>query len=410
MKVLLINRRHFVGGGADKVYLNTGELLKDHGFNVAYFSTSNENNEFTEYAQYFTNITDLKNATFIEKIKLVNKYLYNTEASQKLSVLLKRFNPDIAHIHLFYGALSASILKTLKQFKIPTVITIHDYRLLCPANAMLDKNWNICEACKGKKFFNCLVKRCSHGNFFNSAIITAEAYLRAYGIVPTKLIDHFIFVSQFSRRKHISFDVKYENRSSLLYNFTNFLPFESTIKGDYLLYFGRLSREKGVINLINAVKKSSTKLLIVGEGTQRDQIIKETKGIGLIKYVGFKRGHELNGLIQKSSFIVVPSEWYENNPMTIVEAFSMGKPVIGADIGGIPELVSKDTGFLFKSGDLSSLSEVLDKANKIGEEEYKKISNNCRVFAEKHFSKEKHFQTLSKIYQSIINESKKSCQ
>lgn len=402
MKVLLINRNHFIEGGADRVYLNTGKLLQEHNCEVAYFSTKNENNLSAAHSQYFIENITPKNISIYGKIISVKKYLYNTAASKNLSALITEFNPDIAHIHLFYGALSASILKTLKKHKIPIVITIHDYRLLCPANAMLDRHGIICEKCKNNRFYNCTLKRCSSGNIFYSAIISVEAYMRQYLIKPIKYIDHFIFVSQFSLNKHISFDNRYSNKSSHLYNFTNSSACKFLIKGEYLLYYGRLSKEKGIINLINAVKKTNAKLKIAGSGPQKEEIINTIKGFAGIDYIGFKTGLELNELIEKCSFVVVPSEWYENNPMTVVEAFSLGKPVIGSRIGGIPELVNIDTGLIFDSGDLTSLSNAIYRAEKMEIDEYKRLSKNCWEFAQTNFSKDQHLKELYKIYQDII--------
>ncbi|MBC7886427.1 MAG: glycosyltransferase [Ferruginibacter sp.] len=404
MKALLINRIHFAEGGADKIYLNTGNLLQEHNIEVAYFSSKNEHNLNSSYSQYFIENIAPRNITIKGKIRLSRKYLYNTEASKNLSDLITDFKPDVAHIHLFYGVLSASILKTLKKHKIPIVITIHDYRLLCPASTMLDKNGVVCEKCKSNRFYNCTLKRCSGGNVFYSAILSAEAYMREFVIDPLKFIDHFIFSSQFSLEKHISFDNRYSNKSSQLYNFAVSTTYNFLEKGGYLLYYGRLSREKGIMNLINAAKKRNVKLKIVGTGPQEEEIKDIIQGFTNIECTGFKAGSELNELIANCSFVVVPSEWYENNPMTIVEAFSLGKPVIGSKIGGIPELVNNDTGVIFEPGNVLSLANAIDLAENMDINEYKRISNNCLDFARVNFSKDTHFQTLNRLYNSVINE------
>jgi glycosyltransferase involved in cell wall biosynthesis len=407
MKILIINRNHFVGGGADRVYLNTGNILVTNGHDVAYFSTVNDNNLDSNEKEYFVSNIKTRNSSFYSKIKGVKKYLYNNEASDNLAKLIKDFKPDVAHIHLFYGVLSSSILKTLNDFNIPIVTTIHDYRLLCPANAMLDKSGQICEKCKNDKFYNCILKRCSEGNVFQSSVIASEAYLRKFVFDPLILVNHFIFVSEFSKNKHISFDKRYTKKSSHLYNFGTSSGSESkVIKGKYIFYYGRLSKEKGILNLINAAKKTNSKLKIAGAGPQKEEVLKVIEGFSNIEYVGFQSGVDLNNLIKKSSFVVVPSEWYENNPMTIVESFSIGKPVIGSNIGGIPELVNKKTGYIFESGNLESLINSIELSEKLTEEQYDSISHNCFDFAKKHFSKEIHFMELLNIYQKVINENK----
>lgn len=406
MRILLINKNHFIEGGADRVYLNTGKLLEENGHDVAYFSTSNEQNFNSDYADYFVQENKPRNGSFLTKVKGVTKYLYNQEAQDNLQRLIQDFQPEVAHIHLFYGVLSASVLKTLKAYRIPIVITIHDYRLLCPVNAMLDKEGRICESCKNDKFYNCISKRCSEGNIFQSTVVTAEAYMRKFIYDPVTYINHFIFVSKFSRNKHISFDNRYKNKSSHLYNFSNSDANSNSIgtRGDYLFYYGRLSKEKGILNLINAVKKTNSKLIIAGTGPQKEFVLKEISGIPNIEYVGFKSGTALNDLIVKSSFVVVPSEWYENNPMTIVESFLLGKPVIGANIGGIPELVTPKTGFIFESADEVSLGIAIESAEKLSKENYDIISYNCLNFANENFSAQKHLNELMELYNTVKNE------
>lgn len=405
MRILLINRNHFIGGGADRVYLNTGKSLEENGHDVSYFSTTHEQNVASIYGDYFVNDVKPRNGNFYSKIKGVKKYLYNNEAVDNLERLIKDFKPEVAHLHLFYGALSASVLKTLKDNKVPVVITIHDYRLLCPVNAMLDKEGLICEKCKNDKFYNCIAKRCSEGNVFQSTVVTAEAYMRKFIFDPLTYINHFIFVSQFSRNKHISFDRRYENKSSHLYNFSNPSENEKGSKEDYLFYYGRLSKEKGILNLINAAKKTKSKLIIAGDGPQKEEVLDKIKGFANIEYVGFKSGAELNDLIAKSSFVVVPSEWYENNPMTIVESFLLGKPVIGANIGGIPELVNNKTGFIFDSTNEASLCEAINSAKIMTNEEYSTLSDNCAIFAKQCFDKQTHLKDLIEIYKKVKNES-----
>jgi glycosyltransferase involved in cell wall biosynthesis len=408
MKILLINRNHFIGGGADRVYLNTGKLLEENGHSVAFFSTINENNIFSNEKEYFVKNINTRNISLCYKVRSVKKYLYNDEASNNLTLLLEDFKPDVAHIHLFYGVLSASVLKTLSDLNIPIVSTIHDYRLLCPTNAMVDNNGRICEKCKNDNFYNCILKRCSEGNIFQSSVVATEAYLRKLFFDPLVLVNHFIFVSEFSKNKHISFDERYIKKSTHLYNFSSTQETElKKIKGDYLFYFGRLSKEKGILNLINASKKTNSNLKIAGDGPQRNQIIESIRGFANIEYVGFQTGLNLRNFIMKSSFVVVPSEWYENNPMTVVESFSNGKPVIGSNIGGIPELVDQKTGFIFEPGNLDSLISSIKLSERLTQEQYSAISENCEYSAIKHFSKQVHLKSLLNIYQKVLNENKR---
>jgi glycosyltransferase involved in cell wall biosynthesis len=405
MRILLINRKHYIDGGADRVYLNTGKLLETNGHDVAYFSTLNENNLVSKQSEYFVSSIKTRHNDLYSKITSVKKYLYNNEAALKILKVVNDFKPDVVHIHLFYGVFSGSILEILRKSNIPIVITVHDYRLLCPANAMLDKSGIICEKCKDDKFYNCILKRCSEGNIFQSTIIATEAYLRKFVLDPLVLVNHFIFVSEFSKNKHIAFDERYINKSSHLYNFATFSDSDlESNKGDYLFYYGRLSKEKGIINLINAVKETKSKLKIAGDGPLKDQVLEAIKGCLNIEYVGFKSGSDLNNLIINSSFIVVPSEWYENNPMTIVESFSFGKPVISSKIGGIPELVNDETGYIFNAANMASLVNAIKLSEGLTADRYNLISHNCYTFARKYFSKRSHMDQLLNIYKKVINE------
>lgn len=209
MKILQVNNNHFVRGGADRVYLNTGHLLENHGSEVAYFSSIDQRNIDSSFNGYFIARRDFRSAGFIEGLRGVREYLNNREAANNIRKLVSDFSPDIAHLHLFYGALSSSVLETLYICRVPMVITVHDYRLLCPANALLDAENRICERCKNKFYLNCLFGRCSDRNLSYSLVLTLEAYRRKFFVDPVKYIDKFIFVSRFAQQKHIEFDSRF---------------------------------------------------------------------------------------------------------------------------------------------------------------------------------------------------------
>ncbi|MFA6126995.1 MAG: glycosyltransferase family 4 protein [Bacteroidales bacterium] len=416
MKVLLINRNDFVDGGADRVFLNTFDLLQVAGCGL-------QVEKFTREDVGMETIVDPRSLSVWKKLLHVRDYLYNRRVAGCLDRKIQVFRPDVAHVHLFYGTLSTSILKVLKKKKVPVVLTVHDYRLLCPANAMLDRHGHICEKCYRTKYYQCFIKRCSGGNLFFSTVIMLEAYLRKWMYKPIKLIDRFIFVSDFSRNKHIEFDPRYMAKSIRLYNMADEKPGIIPIKGDYLLFYGRISKEKGLLTLIEAVKNIQVKLIIAGRGPQEEEIKRlidyktirpatnnpqpatrnQQPATSTIDFAGFLSGSELGQLILGCSFVVVPSEWYENNPMTVVEAFALGKPVIGSRIGGIPELVTSETGFLFEPGNPLSLAEAIEKAVNLSTEKYKMMSVSCREFANMNFDRRKHLEQLTGIYQQVVN-------
>jgi glycosyltransferase involved in cell wall biosynthesis len=404
MKVLLINKYHYIKGGSDRVYFNTNMLLEENHHEVAHFSTKSKDNSETSYSSYFVDSVEYRDSTSLQKILGVKDYIYNRKAYDNLSSLVEEFQPDIAHLHLFYGGLSGSVLKSLRRHKIPMVMTVHDYRLLCPANAFLDAQGNICEKCINRSFYQCAMKKCLDGNFLFSSILSLEAYSRKYLIDPVDYIDHFIFVSKFSRDIHRKFDSRFNDKSSHLYNFT-FSPAEtaSPDKEGYILFFGRLSKEKGLLNLLNLFKRIKYKLKIAGFGPLENEVIEAAKSNPNIIYLGQADGQNLGEIIKGSSFVIVPSLCYENNPMTILEAYSYGIPVIGSRLGGIPEIVDDfGTGFLFEPRNESDLEKTIVTAMNLSSSEYERMSQSAREFGKRFFTPEIHYRDLIQIYNKVL--------
>jgi glycosyltransferase involved in cell wall biosynthesis len=407
MKVLQINSGHYRRGGADVVYLNTTELLRAHGHDVHCFSLKDEKNLPSDDEKYFAENMDLRQASTWQKIKAVPRFVHNRDAARKLDRLLSEVKPDIAQIHIFLGKMTASILPVLKKHKVPVVFTMHDYRFICPAYLFLDGKNQVCEKCKTGFYLNCTLQKCSEGNFFQSLLLTADAYYRKYRINPLNYAGSFIFVSDFIRKKHIEFNAGYKQRARLLYNFIPELEKVKPVhnKGSYFLFYGRLSREKGVDTLIQAAIQAGIPLKLVGTGSLSEKY--ESHSYPNIEFLGHKSGDELWNLVSHASFVVVPSEWYENNPLTVLESYGLGKPVIGAAIGGIPEIVKHGrTGFLFDPGDVKDLTGILNEAIDLTEEEYLEFSRNARKFAETNFEPGKYYNELIKIYQETIQQHK----
>lgn len=412
MKILLINRNDFVDGGADRVFINTYEMLQDAGGGL-------QVDKFTRADLSFEYQTDPRELSLWGKIRLVKDYLYNRKVGKSLEEKIQTFRPDVAHVHLIFGTLTISVLRVLKKHGVPVVMTVHDYRLICPANAMLDRHGKVCERCRGSKYYNCLVRRCSEGNVFFSGMLMMEGYMRKYLLMPIKLVNHFIFVSQFAKSKHLEFEPRYLAKSSHLYNMGIPVHQKPAQKGSYFLYFGRLSREKGLLTLMEAAGISGVRLIIAGSGPQENELRTKVRNMqpsvngqtgsgsrqqsnaSNISFAGFKSGLELQELIRDCSFVVVPSEWYENNPMAIIESFFMGKPVIGSRIGGIPELVNSDNGLLFDPENAKSLAEALLTAESMPVTAYDQMATSCQNFAEKNFDRNVHFKKLADIYHQV---------
>ena len=409
MKILQINNCHFNRGGADVVYLNTGHLLEINGNDVFYFSTKHKLNRQTHFNKYFVDRVDFVKISTFRKFFRFFRFLYSDESRRKLKTLIDDYNPQIAHIHLYKGGLTPSILGILKKNKVPTIITLHDYGFLDPHNLLLDGNLNISERCIRGTVLNCIKEKSNRNSYLLSLVSTLEYIFHSIFFPYDKYFDALIAVSRFSQSKHLE-STKFRWAIDHLYNFSPLLlekePFKNE-KSDYILYFGRLSKEKGIQTLIKAFKEinGEIKLKIVGTGALQDELKKYIRDHDIvnIEMIGHQSGETLQRLIRNAYFVVVPSEWYENNPMTIIESYCLGVPVIGSQIGGIPEIIDEGiTGFTFEMGNENELIGALTKAINLTEDDYIIMKRNARVFAEKNFSPSGHYQDLMKLYYRTI--------
>lgn len=413
MKILLIDNFLYRRGGAEVVFLNTGNLLKSKGHEVVYFSQQWSKNQPSEYNHFFPRGIDTKTSSLWERIQGVGKYFYNKEAANKLEKLIIEQKPDIAHAHLFWGGISGSIFRVLQKYNIPLVHTAHDYRMVCPAYAFKNSANQICEQCVGRKFHHCVKNRCSKGSLAMSFLMCIEMYFRNSFMNPIDYIDSFMFVSNFSYNKHLQYEPRFANKHCVtMYNFQDASVLNSVEKGllthdSYYLYYGRLSHEKGLHVLIESFADMPyLNLKIVGTGPMEADLkhLCEEKQTSNIEFLGFKTGSELFDIIRKAKFVCVPSECYENNPMTIIESYTLRTPVIGSDLGGIIEIIEDGiTGYKFKPSDILSFKETVIKAENMSDVDYYEMKDSAEKFAEMHFDKELYYNRLMDLYQYTID-------
>lgn len=413
MKILLINNFHYEFGGASVVYLNTARILENQGHQVIFFSIKDDNNLQTDSEKYFINRKIKVGVNNKNNAKKFTNYFYNKQAATNLDLLLKENKPDIAHIHLFYGGITSSILPVLKKNGVPIVYTAHDYRLICPAYTFLNGSGNICESCKGHAFYKCTINRCSKGNLLQSFVMSLEMYYRNIFFSPNKYIDAFIFVSNFSKIKNLQYMPKLANKSTLvLYNSSKIERIDTKIKENYFLYYGRISHEKGLLTLLSVFKNlPNVYLKIVGTGPllQKLKVYVNDNKLNNVDFLGFKTGKELIEIVSKAYFVIVPSEWYENNPMTIVESYSLGTPVIGAEIGGISEIiVNAETGYTFVSRDSEDLENKIKTSMSLSKEQYSKMCFKANDFALKYFNETEYYSQIIDFYTNVIENKKKN--
>jgi glycosyltransferase involved in cell wall biosynthesis len=410
MKILLINKFHYLRGGSEVVYFGTANLLEHHGHKSLFFSMNHPDNLPCETSNFFMPYVDLvTNNGLVSQFKTAGRILYSFNAKKRLSKLLDKYQVDIAHLHNIHHQISPSILHELKKRKIPVVMTLHDFKMVCASYSML-ADGRPCEACSGGKYFNALKNRCVKESKSKSALATLEMFLHHNVLDIYSNVDIFISPSLFLKNKLE--EMGFKKDITHLPNFIDIKKFEQ-IKGDKedkhnnsIVYFGRLSSEKGLWTLLKAAKSlNGIEIKIIGDGPIKNTLEEKVKreGIDNINFLGYMKGEYLYKEIVKSKTVVMPSEWYENNPMSVIEAFALSKPVIGSRIGGIPELVrDNETGFTFESGNAEDLSEKIKEL--LGNTSLlRKMGENARRFVETELNPEKHYQRLMEIYQMAMN-------
>lgn len=415
LSILHINNFHYLRGGSEAVYFGTADILEEHGNKSIFFSMSHPENLPCETSNYFVPYVDLcsnDNKSIITWCNTAGRILYFFEAKRRLSALLDKYHIDIAHLHNIYHELSPSVIDVLKERKIPMVMTLHDYKMVCTSYSMLAEG-KPCEACSQGRYYHAIRKRCVKGAFAMSMLATLEAYLHNSILNIYDKVDIFISPSLFLKNKLEEMGFKKE----IIYlpNFIDMKRFEK-IREDKnppqetsVVYFGRLSPEKGLWTLLEAAKrlkieKNELEIKIVGDGIMRG-ILEEkvkTEGINNVKFLGYIKGEALYKEINRSIAVVLPSECYENNPVSVLEAFALGKPVIGSRIGGIPELVIDGvSGYTFEPNnaeDLKSKILFLMKNKNV----LHNMSKNTRELLEKNFNEEVYCKGLMSIYENVL--------
>ena len=242
-----------------------------------------------------------------------------------------------------------------------------------------------------------------------SAVMAAEQYFRNAFFNPARYIDGFIYVSNFAKDIQEKYMPALKSKPNItLYNFSTSISDNSkSMPADrYYLYFGRLSYEKGVRTLLGAFKDlPQCKLKVVGTGPKEAELraFADNEKMQNVEFLGYKQGEELADLVRNAYFVIVPSEWYENNPMTIIEAYSVGTPVIGARIGGIPEIVvNGQTGFQFESGNVVDLKNTVLRSDVLDGKTYTEFSQGTINFANENLSKDSYWKKLIEFYGRFV--------
>lgn len=407
MNLLFLNNYHYLRGGSERVFFNEMGLLKEHGHKVNAFARSHTRDVAAEYSSYFPEDIQTESINLsLEAVKTLKEIIYSKDAKQSLNELLSHFQPDIAHAHNIYGRLTSSVLDLLYERNIPTLLTLHDYKLICPSYKLLC-NSRICEDCKGGNFYMAVRNKCHKDSFAASAIYAFESYFNQLFQKFKRNVRFFIAPSLFLKNKLIDFGWP-GKKIEYIPNYLVLSEFEPKYApGKYFLYLGRLSAEKGVSTLIKAfmkIKSDKVNLWIVGEGPVRNQLEEIASADSRIRFTGYLSGNKLKQTTSDALAVIVPSEWYENASISILESFAFGKPVVGSRIGGIPEMVEEGlNGYLFEPGNVDDLKDKLELMLSKPNKDIEQMGKAARDKVEREYNAELHYERLMEVYNKALS-------
>ena len=395
MKVLLVNKFHYRKGGSETYYFTLAEALKARGHEVIFFAMQDEKNLPCEQEGYFVSNASV-NGGMKSKLNMLLHMTYSKEAYTKMNALLKAEEPDLVILNLVHKQITLSIIDAIKEHdpKLPIFWTMHDLIAVCPSYSMRDGSGNICEKCLGGDFSHCVKNKCIKGNTLMSVLSKHEAeYIRKRKWYDQ--VDLFICPSEFYRKKLTEGNFT----KSPIVTMRNPLPLDTVFERNetnegYILYFGRLSPEKGVKTLIEAAIKCGCHLMILGTGPQEEELKELAKDAENIEFKGFQTGEALHKFVKNSKCVVLPSEWYENGPYSAMEAMALGKPLIVSNYGGLPELVEDGVNGYIYEKTADALAECIEKMQSLNQETYQAMARASLEKAKAMFDAEKYVDVI----------------
>lgn len=425
MRILLVNKFHYRKGGAETYYLTVGSELECMGHEIAYFSMRHPDNLPCKWDKYFVTQREYNNVKNpLKAARDGMALIYSPEAKRNFQALCEEFRPDVVHLNNVHRQITLSVLDApyLRENRTPVFYTAHDYVTVCPGYLMLDGDGRVCDAClEDGRYRHCIENRCVKGSRAKSALAAMEASFNRFH-KSSQRIDRVIAPSRFMRSKLIEGGWP-EEKVVFLQNFADDAILDRAAnagsdatdgENPYLLFFGRLSVEKGVDTLLRAFDAAlpnlpqNMRLVVVGDGPDAADFKALASSLGCasrIEFAGYQTGGALQSYVERASLAIASSRWRENMPYSIVEAFAAGTPVIGTDIGGIPELVDEGkTGFICEPGGVQSMADAISRgANAfLDRSAYSMLQRNCRSYVMENCSREKFMSDLVNLYKESI--------
>lgn len=410
MKVILAHKFLHMMGGTEVYFQNLADILHEHGHETIPFAVKDNRNPHSKYEQYFPASLDFRDKSVSYKLRhfgrIVSRTLYSFESRKNIGELIRDLNPDIAHLQCIENHISPSIIDELHNQQIPMVQSVNTYKHVCAAYKLYRPESNqICYQCQGGRHYRGLVNRCIKNSLSGSALGMLEMYLHQSLLKIYHKVDRFIVPNQFLADKMKEGGYP-EDKIIQIRNPFQVESIEPQYKlGKYFLYFGRIEPEKGVFDLVRAMKRlKDQRLVVVGSGSDRDKCSGWARQNRLdnVEFVGPKWGAELKPYLQECLAVVVPSLWHEPSPYVIYQAMAEGKPVIGNRVGGIPDLITEETGRLATPGDIDDLATQMASVCETPEKALS-MGKAGRAWAEAMLSPQYYYQRLMEVYSPLLD-------
>jgi len=387
VKILFIHNRYKQFGGEDVAVEQETALLRAKGHDVKILFFDNENI-----------------AGFFSKIKVACQSVYNFSSARIVKKTIKELRPDIIHVHNLFFTASPSILFVSHRHKIPVVFTIHNYRLVC-SNALLLRNNMVCELCVSKKFpLHGIRYKCYHNSRSATALVTFITGIHKLFNTWRNKVSAFIALNEFSQNRILqsSLDLP-ENKMMTKPNFVFDPGGAIGVREDYFLFVGRIVKEKGVETLLEAfATMPEKKIIIIGNGPELVYLKERFQSFNNIQFKGHLDKREVLPIIKKSKACICPSIWYEGSPLTILEAFATGTPVIASRLGSMQETIKDGyNGFHFTAGDVNDLKEKVERLIQVTAKSDELYKNARQSYLEK-YHPDVHYNSIIKIYEQTI--------
>jgi glycosyltransferase involved in cell wall biosynthesis len=411
LRILQVNKFHYLRGGAERYYFDLAAELEARGHEVAVFAAHHAENAPTPWSRHFAPGADYHRAGPLAALRHARDVVRNDEAAARLRGLLGEFRPDVAHLHNVHHQLSTSILDVFAEAGVPVVQTLHDYKWVCPAYLFLSRG-AVCERCgPGNRFGPVVARRCHHDSLAKSLVVWWESR-RSWARGDAERVARFLAPSRFLRDRMAAHGMP----EARLVHWPYFLRLEAYrprtgAGGGRFLYLGRLSKEKGVGTLLEALAAAPDVALdLAGTGPlEADVRARATRFGDRVRVLGHLSGDELHDAIRGARAVVVPSEWYENQPYAVLEAFALGVPVVATSIGGLPELVRPgDTGWLAPPGEAAGLAAALAAATAERDEVVAARGAAARRFVEEEFAAGPAVTRLEALYAELSSAARRS--